>query len=331
MWAILNKTPFGAERNWSRDKAGFHWWIVAVKATYDIGPQGQLNLADEQSAPLLAPEYTGSPGASSMLYDSDLLLVKSTTDINVVSHPHAPGARAAAVVPVCLRVGKLEKQLLVYGDRFHDGRNLTSPKHFIQKRILYEFAFGGSDCSDPDPRKHRLDERNPIGRGFAIRPEDLQGRPAYSIEYADGDPAEKGPAGFGPIDPAWLPRRKLAGTYDAVWEKSKRPLLPDDYQLGFGQSSPTDQRAGKPLTARERVELGNLTPEGLLRFEVPAVRLKFTTHIARRKVAGEPTLTTVLIEPEFKRVAFVWQSSVRVAAPDADYLDVTEVEEQAGK
>jgi hypothetical protein len=59
MWMLDNQTPYGAERNWIRDKNGAHLWIVAVKATFDIGPGGALKLADEQKPPLLAPEYFG--------------------------------------------------------------------------------------------------------------------------------------------------------------------------------------------------------------------------------------------------------------------------------
>lgn len=34
MWALNNQTPYSAERNWTRDKRGVHYWIVSVKATF---------------------------------------------------------------------------------------------------------------------------------------------------------------------------------------------------------------------------------------------------------------------------------------------------------
>jgi hypothetical protein len=327
MWALVNRTSYGAERNWTRDKYGAHWWVVAVKATFDVSAGGHLTLADEQTPPLLAPEYFGEPGKSSLRCDSDLLAIKPATDVLVVANAHAPGGRPTATVPVSLRVGKLEKQLVVYGDRTYDRGRATSPRPFTGRPIRYEFAFGGSDYSDPDSQKHRIDERNPIGRGFAVRPSTLRDKPAHAIEYPSGNPAEKCPAGFGAIDPAWLPRRTLAGTYDAAWDKSKRPLLPDDYNPAFALSAPADQRTEKPLSGGERIELQNMTPEGLLRFELPHITLKFTTHISKRKVPHQPLLTTLLLEPEEKRVTLVWQSVLRVAAPDADYLDETEIDE----
>jgi hypothetical protein len=49
MFMLDNKTPYAAGRNWTRDKRGMHVWIVAVKATFDVAPNGKLTLADEQA------------------------------------------------------------------------------------------------------------------------------------------------------------------------------------------------------------------------------------------------------------------------------------------
>lgn len=137
-----------------------------------------------------------------------------------------------------------------------------------------------------------------------------------------------GPAGFGPIDAFWMPRRKLAGTYDARWTQSKKPLLPDDYDAAFALSAPTDQRTDKPLAGGERVEMLNMTPDGILRFELPLISLGFTTRIGKRREQHGARMVTVLVEPEEKRLSLVWQSVLRVLSPDADYLDETEIIER---
>jgi hypothetical protein len=333
MWALANRTAYAAERNWTRDKDGYHWWLVAVRATFDLAPSGRPALADEQLPPVLAPEYFGEAGQSSLRYDSDLLAVKPGTDVLVVAHAHAPGGHPAARVPVSLRFGPLEKQLIVYGERAYyagggAGVTTTSARPFTSRPIQYEFAFGGMDLSDPDPAQQRMDERNPVGRGVARRTASLVNKPAHAIEYPQGDPASRGPAGFGPIDPAWLPRRALAGTYDAEWERAKKPLLPDDYDPAYAQSAPVDQWLERPAVGGERVELLNMTPEGALRFEVPRVALGFTTRFARRQEQHGARLTTVLIEPEERRLSLVWQGSLRVRAPEVDYLVETEIVEQ---
>jgi hypothetical protein len=330
LWAIANHTPYGADRNWTRDKHGMHWWIVAVKATYRIEPKGILKLAEEQPPPLLAPEYSGDPGVSSLLYDSDLLAAKPGTDVTVLADAHAPAGRPAATVPVMMRAGTMEKRLLVHGDRVYYegpfGLATTAPRPFVQRPIRYELAYGGADLSDADGKKHRIDERNPVGRGFACRPARLVHQPAHCIEFAGGgDPSAHGPAGLAPIDSSWLPRRTFAGTYDERWSKTKKPLLPDDYDDRFAMSAPAGQRSDRPLAGNERVALLNLTSEGTLVFDLPAVSLTFTSLFGRKRVPQPAHLTTVIVETEERRLSLVWQSTLRVPAPDVDYLDQTEI------
>lgn len=333
MWSLLNKTAYAAERNWLRDEQGAHWWLVAVRATFKIGPGGKLRLADEQLSPTLVPEYSGKAGESSLLCDSDLLGRKPTTDILLIGSANAPGGRPAPSVPVVLRVGALEKYLVVYGERLYrvglSGLTTTAPRPFVSRPIHYELAFGGGDFSDPDPIRHRIDERNPIGLGFGQRWASLVDKPAHGIEYPTGDPATRGPAGFGPIDAGWLPRRKLAGTYDSRWAETKRPLLPDDYDPTFALSAPADQRPLRPLQGGERVELQNMSPQGTLVFELPRIQLAFVSRFGSYKTPHDaPRLATVLLEPDASRVSLVWQSALRVAATEGDFLDATEIEER---
>jgi hypothetical protein len=332
MWALENETPYAGERNWTRDKDGAHWWLVAVRATFTVAPGGRLSLADEQLPPVLAPEHHGEPGKSSLRYDSDLMARKPNTDVLVVGSAHAPRGKPAASVPVVLRLGPIEKQLVVHGERAYyegvAGLTTTAPRPFVTRPIQYELAYGGSEASDPDPTKHFIDERNPVGRGHTRRSASLVNAPAHAIEYASGDPATRGPAGFGPIEPSWLPRRKLAGTYDARWVETKKPLLPDDYDAAFALCAPVDQRPERPLVGGERLGLLNLSPEGTLVLELPRIALGFTTRFGRRQQEHGSMLATVLVEPDERRLSLVWQSALRVPAPDADYLDATRIVER---
>lgn len=333
MWALDNRTAYAAERNWTRDKAGAHHWLVAVRATFALAPDSRLSLADEQPAPILEPRHRGEPGRSSLLFDSDLLALKPTTDILVDGKAHAPRGRPAPFVPVRLRVGDITKTLVVHGARTYTKRliggvALSKAEPFAQRELTYEWAFGGVDASSEDPRKHRMDARNPVGRGFAVNPARLDGQLAHAIEYAEGDFAERGPAGFGPIDRAWSPRREHAGTYGAHWEKSKKPLLPDDYDDRFACCAPEDQRPNVPLRGGEQIELVHMTPSGVLRFELPKIHLVFKTDIRGRREEHRAKLATLLLEPEHLRVSMTWQSSLRVSRRDVDYLDETTIDEK---
>jgi hypothetical protein len=333
MWGLDNQTPYAAERNWTRDKDGIHQWVVAVKASFDISLDGTLRLQDVQPPPILAPDYHGEPGASSLRFDSDLLAVKPCTDVVVDAHAHSPNGRQASSVDVSLRIADVHKRLRVFGERVYykapaGGLTTSSPRPFGSRPIRYEYAYGGSDTADPNPSNHGHDPRNPIGVGFALDPNRLVHKPAPSVEYPSGDAAKMGPAGFGPIDSAWLPRRALAGTYDASWEKTRKPLLPLDYDAKYAASSPADQRPANPLRGGELVELVNLTAAGRLRFALPRIYLTFTTFFGRRREDHRGRMTSILIQPELPAVSVVWQSTLAVEPKDDEYLDRTLIAEK---
>jgi hypothetical protein len=333
MWALDNQTPYSAGRNWTRDKDGLHHWIVAVQATFDIALSGKLSLADVQPPPRLAPAYHGDPGRSSLKFDSDLLGVKPCTDVALDAHAHAPRGKPASSVEVSLRVASLHKQLVVYGDRVYyraagGGLTTSSPQPFLTRPIRYEHAYGGADTSDKDPTRHAREPRNPIGAGFTLDPARLVHERAPSIEYTRGAAEKNPPASFGPIDCAWSPRLERAGTYDAKWERTRRPLLAADYDDLYVSSAPDDQRFRQHLRGGEPVELLRMTPEGTLRFELPKIYLSFTTSFGSRAEQHRARMTSVNIEPERRQVAVIWQSSLAVEARDEDYLDQTTIEEK---
>lgn len=330
MWMLINRTPWSAERNWVRDRDGRHQWIVAVKASFAVSADGSLQPAEHQEAPCLAPVYWGADGVSSIRYDSDLGPLKPATDILVHGHAYAPGGPVPQL-DVGLRVDRRQKVLRVRGDSVFRmgawGLTQTRPQPFTKMPIVYERAFGGIDTTASDPSQHRLERRNPIGVGFAVKKEHLKDRPAPNILYPDQDPADAGPAGFGAIASFWAPRIDYAGTYDARWEQTRKPLLPLDYDERFALAAPPEQQWPGYLQGGEVVELTNMTPDGPLRFPVPAKQLKFTTCFGRKRQEHAGHLVTVIAEPDERRAMFIWQTSLLVRSSEIDYLDATIVEE----
>lgn len=331
MWTLDNDTALAADRTWVRDKDGRHHWIVAIKATFQIRGDGELALADEQLPLLHEPEYFGPPESSSLRYDADLIGPKPGTDLILNASAHAPGGRPAREVIVELRVGQLAKALLVRGDSRYvygiAGLRVTEPEPFVTRPIRYESAHGGSDLASDDPRHQEIDLRNPVGLGVARSSDRLHGRPAASIYYPRGDPAKLGPAGFGAIASHWSPRRELAGTYDQAWSRRKRPLLPDDFDPQHFLCSPADQRPQPRFTGGEVIVLVNMTPEGVLRLQLPRMSFVAQTRIARQRIEHGFELATVVIEPDQRRLIMVWQSCLPVPAPQVDDLRNTRVGE----
>lgn len=311
MWALDNRTAYQAERGWYVDKDGGKHWVVVVKGTFDVRPDGSLVLSDDPVPVLLEPVCWGEDGASSLRYEADVTGPKAATDVVVNGTAYAPGGRATAELHVGLVLGRLRKVLEVTGDREYQRSmglvTVGTARPFVTMPVLYERAFGGFDKSDPDPGRQRLDARNPVGRGCAVRVRSLLGTPVANVSYP-GKPLTGGPAGFGALASYWSPRRELAGTYDARWAAERRPLLPEDFDPRHHQHAPVDQQVAPHLRGGERVELVNLTPGGVLRFELPKIGFAMTTHFGLERKEHRPRLVTVVIEPDVPRVIVVWQS-----------------------
>jgi hypothetical protein len=334
MWAVNNDTLFAAACNWALDKNAAKIWIVAVKATFDILPDGSCRISNQQEEPLYTETYAGEIGKTSVVYDGDLGGSKQRTDLVLNGFAYAPGGRPATDMMVALRVGGLHKVLQVFGDRVWyrgvAGITMTRPAPFVKMPIVYERAFGGWDRTPTDPTAQRLEPRNPIGAGFAISKEHLVNSLAPNIE----DPRQlisswrdrPAPAGFGVVASYWMPRLKYAGTYDARWKKERFPLLAADFDPKYYQCAPEDQQVA--LHGGEMVELINLTQSGRLAFSLPRLRLGFETRFGRRRVHHRGKLHTVILEPEIPRVIMVWHTSIAVANTDVDYLDGTFVFEK---
>ncbi|WPH14645.1 DUF2169 family type VI secretion system accessory protein [Variovorax paradoxus] len=319
MWQIDNRTPFAVGQGWVRDRDGAEVWLVAVKASFDVMPDGALEIAREQSPLLRAAQYVGEPGKSSLRHESDMVLTKTTTDVLVVGHAFAPGGQPVTTLDVGFRVGSMQKVLRVLGPREWGALGPTKPEPFVSMPLVYERAWGGVDIHAPDPGA-AWDWRNPVGCGFAVRASNLHGLPLPNIEWPDrlirSWDDRPDPAGFGPICSHWQPRASYAGTYDDHWMATRQPLLPEDFDARFFQCAPVDQQAREFLVGGEQVMLLNLTPASQMQFRLPALQFDMQTRFSdgERREHEPPRLHTVLLEPDFPRVSMVWHSALECHA-----------------
>ena len=335
MWAIINTTKYAAERTWVQDKDANKIWLVVVKATYDIHPDGSCALAKEQVAPLRMPEPSGEAGKSGLRYEGDLQGLKPGTDVLVRGSAWAPPGRLATEVGVGISVGPLNKRLKVFGDRRWDkvaGTLMsTSPEAFESMPIVYERAFGGWDKTPSDPAEHRLDSRNPVGTGFAVRAENCAGNFLPNVEYPDqliGSWRDQPqPAGLNAIECHWSPRREWAGTYDEAWREKRFPLWAEDFDSRYHNCAPADQQVAGFLRGGEVVELQNLSPTGRMTFNLPRVYPFFETRIGPERIEHRAQLCTVILEPDASRLMMVWQTSL-LCNHRVDDLDLTIVSEK---
>ncbi|MEQ1829364.1 MAG: DUF2169 domain-containing protein [Pirellula sp.] len=314
MWAIDNQTPFAAERTFVRDRDGSEIWLVAVRASFKIQPDGQLAIADKQEPVVQAPQYLGKPGKSSLRCDSDLPRTKLGTDVLLNAKAYAPPGRERNEIEVGFQVGDLKKTLLVSGERKWQRTLGVSvpgePQPLSSMPITYERSFGGPVKENTPKSLYAFSDSNPIGVGI----DTSDGAPLPNIRYpgtrADAPSPNKPPAGFGAISSAWSSRRLLAGTYDDKWQRERQPLLPDDFRDEFFYSAPEDQRVAGFLRGGEKVALVNLTPNGYVAFNLPKITFGFRTSIDGGITNHRSDLHCVLIEPDHQRLIMVWHSAL---------------------
>jgi hypothetical protein len=318
MWQLDNRTPFAAERGWVRDRDGSEVWLVAVKASFDIRPDGSTAVAKEQPPVLRLPEHHGEPGRSSVKYDADLVLTKKTTDVIVIGLAHAPQGRPVRQLDVGFRVGPVQKVLRVFGDRSWGALGPSTSLPFVRMPIVYERAYGGVDPKSETPDKD-WDWRNPVGTGFVASGSHADGMRLPNVEdpkHLIGSRRDRpAPAGFGVVASHWQPRVGFAGTYDEHWVKTRQPLLAEDMDDRWFQSAPADQQAPQFLRGGEPVLLHNLSPLGALQFSLPKLYLGFETRFydGSREIHQRRALHTVILEPDHEsgpRVSLVWHSAL---------------------
>lgn len=318
MWQIENHTPYAAERTWVRDPNGSEIWVVAVKCTFSILPDGSTEVAGEQPPVVQMPEYMdpAAPALSSLRHELDLVRTKLTTDVVLIAQAHAPGGAPVTALDAGFRLGPVAKRLRVTGDRVWQGGTPSQPRHFTTMPICYERAYGGIDPGSRDSEQPQWDMRNPIGTGFVLDAAHSEGLRLPNVEYPDqlmqswsDRPA---PAGFGPLGVHWQPRVGLAGTYDERWMRERQPLLPQDFDDRHYQCAPADQQAPQFLAGGEPVALVNLAPQAEIFFSLPRVLLGMETFFSdgTRQLHERPRLHTVILEPSAMRVSLVWHSAL---------------------
>ncbi len=296
--------------------------VTLVKATYEEGATGMLQVAAVQRPLRFADEPWGDPLTTPPKYQSDVCGQKPGTDVIIVAKGYAPPGRPVTSFDVAARVGPLQKALRVFGLRVwtEDGAGLTAPLALSEEEIRYDHAFGGLDASDPGDV--REEPRNPVGCGVTRDSKRLTHERAPSIE----DPREPirsardkpAPAGLGAIGPHWAPRRHHAGTMDARWHREQAPLLPLDRDDRANLCASPGLTASPPLAGGEQVALMNLVPGGgLLQFVLPKLRLTIKQTAREQTLTHVPHLDTVLIDtlapeaPSRVTVELVWRAIAR--------------------
>lgn len=305
-----NHTKFPAGWTLGFEPDGRELLVVVVKATFDIPKKGGLpQLADEQVPLVEADEFTGEPGHSATLYETDYAHRKPYCDVLLNGSAYASKGLPVERVTVSIQVGNMKKAFNVIGDRrwdrimMQDTPSLSLP--FLRKTVSYDYAYGGVDIHPDHETKVMTYGPNPVGMGYYpySSGKHLQGKPLPNTEEI-GKPIKASKSGsfspmaFGPVGRNFSQRIKFAGTYDQKWLDHRAPFWPDDFDYQYFQAAPVEQCIPYPQGG-EPVIIENLTPEGITAFtlpkwEVPVLVVPYQGKAEQRM----PVIDTVFFEPD---------------------------------
>ena len=296
---------------------------VAVFALVDIGRTPML-LMDQELWKLAGAEAGGL---------LDLATPKLCPEVLVSGHayPHDPAHPGACAVR--LKVGAIDKSLLVFGDRYWVDGKASDPQPFDRMRLDWRHAYGGPSCTD-----------NPLGIG--AQDEDINGvrvRRLPNIESPHeriASPAQRvAPAGFTAL-PMDSPQRaaRLGRQYGQQWLEHDFPGFASDMDWRFFNAAPPDQW-GAPnaaLAGGTEYELWNMHPDQpLQRGRLPDWHARcFVSRQADGSALEEVALrlTTAWFFPERNQLALIWHGALRVLEDDAaDILYIMPALEHAGQ
>lgn len=322
---VDNKTEFAVHPQLLLDRDG-EKLVAIVKAGFELQDDGSLELAPpDRKRPIRFADvpWGEPPEKSSIAYPADVCLRKPGVDVIVVGKAHAPGGKPVPSFDAYVRVGPYQRTLRLFGTRLWAGPGdaLTAPSPVAEVELKWEHAWGGFD--DSDPSAIVADMRNPIGVGVVRDASALKHAPGPSIE----DPGmliasartKPPPAGVLPIGRAWDPRRAYAGTYDELWQETRAPLPPDDFDDRFNLCGAPGLSGESLLRGDEEVATMNLLPGGGARsFRLPRVGVVIEFRIkGKDPIRFEPHLDTLLLDfletgPEKPPcVELTWRASVR--------------------
>ena len=293
---------------------------VGVKVSLIMDPGTTQWRRDADPDWIEADRFTGEPGLTAPLLESDFTPAKPRCDLIVLGHAHPPAGTGREGWIARLRCGPVDKSLRVFGPRTWKrslfGWKISEPTAAVPVPLTYDHAFGGADADHPDPAKRRLHAANPVGRGFhgdAPKPA-VDGKPLSCLEDPL-DPLQKPghehrAAALGVIGRTWLPRRALAGTYDATWQQQRAPFLPADFDPHYHQSVAADQQIPHPDGPVE-VRLDHLSADGVWEFPLPVINEVAEVFPYRGASTAAPlAIDTVVIEPDLRRITLTARATL---------------------
>jgi hypothetical protein len=330
---LVNQTPVPAQLLVAEmPDEGCRGGMLVAKATFQLSA-APPELVTADPLPLYAePTPFGDVGE----LPADLV-PREDAAFEVFLHAacHAPGGHAVREAGVALRVGSVQRELRVVGDRVWVGRGpaatIGPPEPFVRMPLTYERAFGGSAeiRIDPDSVFPVFDPLNQRGKGFD--PDEYLAGCAAAFECAPGFPvvapgARALPNLEDPARPirAWSDRpppacwaaipMDVGFMTRAIAARLERyggaPSRAQQAQAAYFRAHP-DWTLDVLPRARSEVRLEGASASGRLSFALPALRVVADYEIGSRQGVLELSPQALVILPEVTRFCLIYRAFFR--------------------
>lgn len=223
------------------------------------------------------------------------------------------------VCAVSVKLNNVYKSLLVFGDRYWDGDNISDPIPFDKIPINWQNSYGGEGY-----------EFNPFGKGKnEVLINGVKTLQLPNIEKAGNLIRKKNdsvkPEIFTPMFVDYPNKNMLMGTYDDKWREEDFPGFAKDIDWSYFNQAFPDQRLHS-LNANDEIVYSNLNPEyqELINY-VPDIRLK-----AFLKPKGKGFLDPIQLKltsywgfPHDNTAFLIYQNSIEtISDDDSDFSDI---------
>lgn len=292
---------------------GSNRFSIAALGFFRLGAENERFLPESLQWPLVVPAL---PHGQAL----DEAMSKQHGEVLMLGKAHAPAGKPVTTMRVRLCVAGMDKCLRVTGDRVVQ-RSLLSrqrasdPQAFLDMPLVYERAYGGPGYAT-----------NPVGVGHA----GLVSRKAGAlpnIEYLTGT-RRPAPAGFGPINVAWAPRKGKFGTYGKRWLQQEAPGFASDIDWTVFNLAPSDQWISSPFRGGETYRIEGMHPtKPIIEGKLPTLAAR-AFILQRGKTAEQAAevpmrLDTVWFLPEHELGIVIYHGQTEIT--DSDALDVAAV------
>jgi uncharacterized protein YjbI with pentapeptide repeats len=255
----------------------------------------------------------------------DINMPKLQGEVVVVGRCFAPGEKPVSHLVISFQVGKIKKEVVVFGDRTWQKsagvfKTMSNPEPFLVMDITWENAFGGSKYKKNPSGKGAEDIGLPSGE--TVRPLPNVEDPDKLIVSASDRPT---PVCFAPMGLDWPNRLKKLGTFNKKWLKEDWPGYPDDYDFSYFNVAPEDQRIEDFWTGGEEIEVRNMHPEkASIRTKVPEIKPRsFINTVTEERESFEEIplkMDTIWLLPNQNTGVAIWRGETVVSDDEASQV-----------